>query len=201
MSMNRVLSAIVLVASVGAAQAATTVYTTAASFQALVAPGSYTETFTQPAVDSGVLFSYSGGGFSYNVTASPGVVYRSGTIIGNNTPNETFTLTFTSGNVAAVGGNFFITNISDVFQSQGVTLTLGDGTVVNYTPTGVGDYRGFISTAPILSLTMAAPVGGQFYNSLDNLTVGTAVPEPGTYLMMALGLGSMLLVRRARRET
>jgi PEP-CTERM motif len=200
MSMSRVLSATVLVASAGVAQAATTVYTTAASFQALLLPGAYTETFTQPGVDSGPLFSYSGGGFGYDVTASPGDVYRSGSIIGNNTPNETMTLTFTTGNVTAVGGNFFITNISDVFQPVGVTLALNDGTSVTYTPTGVGTFRGFISTVPILSLTMDAPTGGQFYNSLDNLTVGSAVPEPTTYLMMALGLGGMLLMRRARRD-
>ncbi len=200
MSMNRVFSAVVLVASAGAAQATTTVYTTAASFQALVAPGAYTETFTRPAVDSGALFTYSGGGFSYDVTADPGVVYRSGSIIGNNTPNETLTLTFTTGNVTALGGNFFITDIGDAFQSVGVTLTLNDGTVQSYTPTDVSTFRGFISTVPILSLTMSAPQGGQFYNSLDNLTVGSAVPEPSTYLMLALGLGGMLLMRRARRE-
>jgi hypothetical protein len=201
MSCHRVLAAVVLVAATGAAQAATTVYTTAAAFNALLAPGAYTETFTQPAVDSGPLFTYSGGGFSYNVTASPGDVYRSGTLIGTNTPNETLQLTFTTGNVTAVGGNFFITNISDVFQPVSVTLGLNDGTTVSYTPTGVGTFRGFISTVPILSLVMTAPTGGQFYNSLDNLTVASAVPEPGTYLMLAMGLGGMLLVRRARRES
>jgi hypothetical protein len=39
------------------------------------------------------------------------------------------------------------------------------------------------------------------YNSLDNLTIATAVPEPGTYLMMALGLAAIGVARvRASRQ-
>jgi len=47
---------------------------------------------------------------------------------------------------------------------------------------------------------MAAP-GASRYNSLDNLTIATAVPEPGTYLMMALGLAAIGVARvRASRQ-
>jgi hypothetical protein len=180
-----------------AASAQTTVYTTNAAFLAMVAPGSYLETFTQVAVDSGPSFTYSGGGFSYTVTADNGAstVYRSGTIIGNNLPDLSLTLTFTTGNVTAVGGEFFTTNISDIFQAAAVTLTLNNGTVVNYTPTSqTNSFRGFTTPVPILSLTMSAP-GPSLYNSIDNLRVGAVVPEPGTYAMMGLGL---LAARRLR---
>jgi hypothetical protein len=57
-----------------------------------------------------------------------------------------------------------------------------------------------VSTVPIVSLVMAAP-GASRYNSLDNLTIATAVPEPGTYLMMALGLAAIGVARvRASRQ-
>jgi hypothetical protein len=186
-----------------AASAATTVYTSPAAFGLMLAPGAYLETFTQDEVDIGALFSYSGNGFSYDVTADGGAstVYRSGTIIGNNLPNLSLTFTFTSGNVTAVGGQFFIANISDVFQPVSVTLTLNDGTTVSYLPPGVaGAFRGFTSTVPIASLTMSAPpLTGQFYNSVDNLVVGSMIPEPGTTAMMALGLLGLLGVARRRR--
>lgn len=184
-----------------AASASTTVYNSPASFNAVLAPGSYLETFTQGGIDSGALFSYGGGGYGYDVTADAGAstVYRSGSLIGNNLPNLSLTVTFTSGNVTAVGGQFFITNISDAFQAQSVSLNLNDGTSVTYLPTGVADsFRGFVSTVPILSLTMGAPGPGQVYNSLDNLVVGSAVPEPGSYALMALGLAGLMALRRQR---
>jgi hypothetical protein len=184
----------------GAAQAATTVYTNSASFLAQTQPGGLFLNFTQPGIDSGPSFTYSGGGFSVTIT-SPSTVYRSGSIIGNNLPNETLTLTFAGTLPTALGGEFFVTNISDVLQAAPVTLTLSDGTVTTYTPSSLANaYRGFVSTVPITSLVMSAP-GATLYNSLDNLTVATAVPEPGTYLMMVLGLAVLASARvRAARQ-
>jgi hypothetical protein len=195
-------------ASFQTASAQTTTHTTLASFLANTTGSLYLETFTQGGVDSGASFSYSSLGFGYTVTASPGLVYRSGSIIGNNSPNETLTFTFTTGNITAIGGDFFITNISDVFQPQPVTLNLSNGTSVTYTPTNLaGSFRGFTTTgAAITSLTMAAPTGGQFYNSVDNLRVGraapaTVVPEPSEIALLATGMVGLLGVarRRARR--
>jgi hypothetical protein len=184
----------------GGAQASTTIYTTSASFLAQTLPGGLFLDFTQPSVDSGESFTYSGGGFSVTFTADS-TVYRSGTILGNNLPNESLTLTFSGTLPTAVGGNFFITNISDVLQVAPVTLTLADGTTTTYTPSNLSSsYRGFVSTVPIVSLVMAAPQGGQFYNSLDNLTVASAVPEPGTYLLMALGLAAVAARAHAQRK-
>lgn len=203
---QRLFMVAALVAATGGAQAVTTVYTTEASFLAQVAAGSYTEGFTG-AGGSAASYSYSGGGFGYTITATaalggPSTVYHSGSFVGNNIAAESLTVTFTAGSPTALGGNFYITNISDVFQTAAVTLGLSDGTSITYTPASTAEYRGFISTVPITSITMAAPLASQF-NTLDNLTVGlaTVVPEPATYLMMALGLSGLLMLRRSQQRT
>lgn len=188
------------VAACTTAYSATAVYTTSASFLATVASGSFLETFTQPEVDTGSLFSYSANGFAYSITANGGMsdVYRSGAFVGNSLPAESLTVAFTSGNVTAVGGNFFITDITDAFQANSVTLTLNDGTVVTHLPPDeAGGFRGFTSDMPIISLTMIAPPA-LVYNSLDNLVVGSMIPEQGTYAMMGMGLLGLLAVRRLR---
>ena len=185
------------------ASAVTTIYTTSASFLAQVAPGSYTNTFTG-AVDAALSYSYSGGSFAYTVTAPPAGfgddVYLSGTFIGNLYANASLTVTFTSGNVRAIGGNFYITNSSDAFVAAPITINLSDGTTTTFSPGTAADYRGFVSTVSITSLVMLAP-GASRYNTIDNLTVGTPVPEPGSYALMALGLAAVLAARRKRSAT
>lgn len=185
-----------LAALSASASAQTTVYTTSASFLANVAPGAYTETFN--GLPSAPPASFSGGGFAYTVSA-PGDLYGSGEFLGTNLPDEALTVTFTSGNVTAVGGNFYASNISDAFQPVAITLTLSDSTTVTFTPTSVADsYRGFASSLTITSLTIGSP-GVSLYAGMDNLTVGvSAVPEPASALLMALGVAALLVGRRRR---
>lgn len=193
---QRLFLALGLTALSAASSAATTVYTSSAPFLASVAPGYYTETFDGlPAVAP---TSFAAGAFSYTVSASGGL-YGSGVFLGTNLPNQALTITFTGGNVTAVGGNFYATNISDVFQPTTLTLTLSDSTTVTFAPTSVSDsYRGFTSTVTITSMTMSAP-GVSLYGGMDNLTVGvTAVPEPASVLLMALGAAALLVARQRR---
>lgn len=193
---QRFALALGLAALSASSSALTTVYTSPAGFLAQLAPGAYTENFDGlPATPPD---TFTGGGFSYTASAPSGL-YGSGEFLGTNQIDEALTLSFTSGNVTSVGGNFYATNISDVFQPVAITLTLSDGTTVTFTPTSVADsYRGFASTVLITSLTISAP-GASLYGGLDNLTVGvSAVPEPASALLMALGVAGLLIARRRR---
>ena len=195
---HRLLTAAVLTYLSASAFAATTTHTTSSSFMAQVASGSYTENFNGWANDppAGSL-AFSSGGFAYSAFA-PSNLYLTAGVLGTSQINEALTLTFTSGNVTAVGANFFAVNISDALQNVSVTVTLNDGTVASLTPTSMADsYRGFISSTPITSLTISAP-GQSLYASLDNLTVGTAmpVPEPANWALMGLGLAGVVAARR-----
>lgn len=191
---QRFVSAVALTVLSASSFAATTVYTSSASFLANVAAGAYTETFTGLSVTPPSVFT--NGTFSFSVSAPSGL-YGSGDFLGTNQVNEALTVNFTSGNVTAVGGNFYATNISDAFQAVSMTVTLNDGTSSTFTPTSAADsYRGFTSTAFITSLVISAP-GGSLYSGVDNLTVGVAaVPEPASWLMMGLGVAGLLVARR-----
>lgn len=194
----RLFSAAALTVLSASAFATSTVYTSSAVFLAEVAPGAYFQNFdnlSDPDVGA-VLFS--GNGFSYSAFA-PSDIYLSGGFLGTSQINEALTLTFTSGNVTAIGGNFFVTDLSDNFLSVAVHLTLSDGTTVDFTPTSLTDsYRGFISNVTITSLTMSGP-GASRYAGLDNLTIGAAVPEPGTWALMGLGLAGLAAAARRRK--
>jgi hypothetical protein len=194
---HRFLLAAVL-ALLSATSYATVVYTTSASFLAHVAPGSYTNTFTGLPDPPPGPAAFSGNGFAYSASA-PGDIYLSGGFLGTSLPNVPLTINFTSGNIFAIGANFYATNLSDVFQAVLMSITLSDGTNVTFTPTSLSDsYRGFVSTIAITSLVLLGP-GTSLYAGLDNLTVGRAalaVPEPATWLLVGLGLVGLLVARR-----
>ena len=187
----------VLVGFVAQAQA-DTLYTDMPTFFATLKGQSYTETFSSGTASSTAPVSFSLNGFSFTVTGAGGTFYDDG-VIGADEVNASVTISFTSGNVLAVGGNFFETDVADAFVSATVTLTLNDGTTTTYTPTSESTYRGFTSTTPITSLTFTAPADTN-YATLDNLTVGTTVPEPSTWALLGLGImgaGAVVLQRRA----
>lgn len=193
---HRILLAAGLAAASASSLAATSVYTSSASFMANVAPGAYTNGFdnlTDPPAGPYVL---TGNGFSYSVSA-PSSIYLGGNALSTSLPNQPLTFTFTSGNVTALGGNFYPTNFSDEFVSVSVQVALNDGTTVNFTPATIGDsYRGFVSNVAVTSLTVSGP-GTSLYASVDNFTVGVSVvPEPGSWALMAIGVAGLLAVRR-----
>ena len=199
---HRIFSVITLAVLAAPSLAASTTYTTSSAFLPHVASGYYTETFSafgdpgpQPPLGA---VGFSGGSFAYTV-AAPSDLYGSGEFLGTSQIDEALTITFTSGNVYAVGANFYATNFSNVFQAVSLTLTLSDGTTTTFTPTSASDsYRGFVSDLAITSLVVSAP-GQSLYAGIDNLTVGgavTSVPEPSTWALFGLGVTGLLVTRR-----
>lgn len=197
----RLLTAFAVVAVSVSAQAATTVYTSSATFLAALAPGAYTETFTGLANPSGAdPMVFTGSGFSYTAASLPTGLYLEGGALSANQVDQSVTISF-GPNIHAIGADFFAVNISDEFQPASVTVSLGDGTVETFTSTSAADsFRGFVSTAAITSLTFTAPVQQSLYASIDNLTVGNAigvpVPEPASVVLFGLGLAGLAAARR-----
>lgn len=184
---------------------ATTVYTDSGLFMAaLTGRTTYTEEFSTAVVNT----DYSASGFTYSViSAVPGSTdpaISDGSVVQGVLFESTLTISFTSGNVTAVGGNFYQTDLAG-FVAQPVKITLSNGTVDEFTPGAPSDYRGYVAApgALITSLSFTGipgdedGVGGAFA-TVDNLTVaGAPVPEPaGTALAAIAGL--TLLGRRRR---
>lgn len=194
--MKKVIVLAALTALVGAAQAQ--IFNNAAAFQTAINndPGQFNNSF------GAATATWSGGSptMAYTVSAPGSSLYTDGDFLGVFNATANLVITFNSGNVRAVGGNFFHTNSVDAFiAGRAVTLTYSDGTVDTFAPTSITDFRGYVSNTILTSLTItaggaAAPAA---FASMDNVITSTqAVPEPGSIL--ALGLGAVALMRRRK---
>lgn len=189
-----------MAAAVTAAPAMAAVYTDSASFLADVQPGFYFNNFTGvPQGDQGSL-NFSGNGFAYTISAvGPGSnrLFNGPGIISTDFATDAIQITFTSGNVTAVGGNMWATDVNFNAITANMVVSLSDGTTVNFTASNANAFRGFTSTQTITSLTIdALDTGTNAWSTLDNLYVGAAVPAPNA--MALLGLGGLAAARRRR---
>ncbi len=191
------------------ASAATTVYTSQASFLAALDPGSYDETFDE-FIQGNTLASplnFSLGGFGYSAAVADGSpFYTEGvpgdTYLSTNTDARAIVFTLATGNLNAIGGDFFLTDTLGAFSQGMVSLILNDSTTATLTNPTSTSFLGFISSVPIGSLTFTSPAAPG-YATVNNLVVGQAVPEPTTCLLLAGGalpLASSLRRRSCRRR-
>jgi hypothetical protein len=197
--------------ALGALMAITTIaahaqktYTSASDFLA-DAKLSYSDDFTSVADGAFATYTAPGGsGLGFDVSAPNGLWSVGGGNISTSMAGESLTVNFTSG-VNMVGGSFWAADMDGVATPGTVTLTFSDGGT--YTSTSSAFFGYSNANAWLTSMTLALDAeyvdGSSFstyqYGSLDGLTVGQAVPEPGTYAAFAL-LGTTLGAAVIRRR-
>ncbi len=198
---------------VAASAQAGTLYTDLPSFLAQVQPGYYLETFD--GIGTGDLLvttlGFSSGGYSYSASAPSGLWglpvpggLPTDVVLSTKTAYDALLFTFTSGNVSAVGGYFFPTDFNGNLIPGDIVLTLSDGTVHTLTNGIPLFFLGF-TTDPgvwITSLSVDAvdtpdPLVSR-WPTVNDLYVGTAIPEPTTGALLAGGV--LLLAALARRR-
>ena len=210
-SLLKPLALAALLATAGASQAAITVFTSLAAFNAATLVRG-TDTFAGFSITGATPspVTRNAGPFTYTANASPaGSFFGGGTtanpFLSTNTATDFMTFSGFSAGVAGLGGNFFGSNVSGLFAAGGVTLTATDAsgtttqTIASATESG---FLGFVSNTGLLSarLTSVQPSTGFLWPSADNLVLATVVPEPGTYAMMLAGLGVLGFMARRRRS-
>jgi hypothetical protein len=206
------MAAMLLVA--GAASGSTVVYTDKTSFTAALDAGYYLEEFddcnTWGAIASPMSRGPDANGWQYDVSASHGNLWGLDTdgedgCVSTGWLDAVMTITPTgTQQVNAIGGYFFATNWAGNLVAGAIHVELSDGTEEDYTSSASAyDFRGFISSVPITSLSVSVPGNPHSetedgaYPTLDHVYVGT--PEPATVAFLALG-GIGMLARRIRRK-
>jgi hypothetical protein len=99
--------------------------------------------------------------------------------------------------VTAVGGSIFATDYYGTAQPGVFTFVLADNTLVTRT-LDRNSFEGFISSLPINSLTIY-PQSNASFVTINDLYVGTKLPEPSGLAVMLVAVAG-LLSRRRRLE-
>lgn len=175
-------------------------FTDSGSFMAALEAGAYTNTFDDSGSGPFASLSYSNGTFSYDITAmgaGGSGLFNDPGLVSTDSALDGILITFTSGNVTGVGANFYASDINFLPLSADMTLSLSDGTIEAFSASSAADFRGFTSNVAITSIFIDADDSfTNAWSTLDNLTVGRAIPTPGSLAM--LGLGGLVATRRRR---
>ncbi len=192
----------------GVPASAATAYTTSTDFFNAIRSDYYLEPFdslsTTGPIDSPLNFS--SGGYSYTASVTSGgftgVNLGSGDVaLSTNMALYAIHFAFSSGNVTAVGGNFWLTDISGGTTTGSTVLTLSDGTTTTLVNADPSTYAGFTTTPGVYITSLTLSVTGapsDAWVTVNNLTVGEAVPEPSTFVLGAGGLLAFAVARRVR---
>lgn len=200
---------LMIVAAAGFASTAfaggTTTYNDLSSFLSNVEPGFYDEGFG--AVQTGAVpsLNFSGNGFAYTATSAvggdagsdgSGGLFNDPGLLSLNLATDALLISFTSGNVTAVGGDFFASDIFFLEIPADVTVNLNDGTSVTFNGSGFAGFTSDVAISSILIDASDATLGGPAWPTVDRLIVGTVVPAPG--VLGLIGMGSLVATRRRR---
>lgn len=200
---GRLLAGVAGAAAVASgAHAAITVYDTTSSFASATKASTLgLDTFDDLAGGSFISspLPRTAGTYSYTATASLGGLYGAGGGADSwlSTEEAASTITFSGfhDDISAIGGLFFDSDVSGAFASGAIRVSVADSlgatSVLTLDSASLSSFRGFTTNGHITSLTVAAlqPEMGVIWPTVNNLTLGEAVPEPATWAMMILGLG------------
>lgn len=139
---------------------------------------------------SGFYPSLSGGSgaTAWQATALGGIYVGGGGQLSTNNADAALTLSFASGDVYAVGGNFFLTDINFGFLPGLVQIDLADGSTYITNIQNANTFSGFVSLGSAITQITVSPFGVQpnAYATLTDLCIG-AVPAPGAMALLAFG--------------
>ncbi len=149
----------------------------------------------------------SSNGFSYTIKSSSWLYHSSSSLyycdgavaVYNDTDN--LIVEFTGNSVTAFGGNFWLTDIDVNNQTDNVTveISFADGSSYSYLieSATVDTFIGFTSSASISSFSVTYN-SRDYYPTMDNLYVGSAVPVPAAVWLMGSGLLALAGIRRKK---
>lgn len=149
--------------------------------------------------------NYDNAEFAYEISATGeanSTLFNDAGLISTDSARDGILISFLSGNINAIGANFWSTDVFFDPTGSDITITLSDDSIHSFRSSGPSDFIGFTSDIAIESIFIDAPErdpdNGPFHWAvLDNLTVGTAVPTPGSLALLAI---SALTVQRRRRD-
>lgn len=188
------------------ATAAPITFNDQASFlQAISNPGTDTFNDLPLAFVSGPL-NRTAGSHTYRATVTNGF-YQAGSVsdvwLSTNTATNPIVFNNFSANVQGFGGFFFGSDFSGNFLAghsiliSALTSTGNLNLTLNNTTTGT--FFGFVTDGSINSVTVQAVQNGTVWPTVNNLTLGQTVPEPGTFVTLGLGLAATLFGVRRRK--
>jgi hypothetical protein len=188
-----ILAAGVALVLAATAHADVIIFTDEAEFLAQTRPGFYRETFVSlPDGINASPLNFSNNGFDYEANSLSLFVVRSHPPVKWVSPGfaqDSIDIHFTSGNVTALGGHFFNTQINGDVGPGLFLLNLSDGTSVTLNDPTPTTFRGFISSSPITSILITPDP--RTFATITDFIVGAAVPEPSS---LALALTGTALV-------
>jgi hypothetical protein len=186
---------------------ATTIYTSQATFLAHTQPGSYLETFDSlpqfTPLNSPLSFSKNGFSYTASAPSADNQFFNTGTVgdvwLSTFDHSTNIVFDFTSNNVTAVGGNFFLTDIPGNVVPGMITVTLDNGTTFSVSDPSAASFVGFTTSSPIHSLTFIPPASGanEIFGTVNNFITGRSVPDSGsTLLLSGIAVTSIGFLRR-----
>ena len=190
----------------GAAQASIVTYTSQSSYLAAIsAPG--VETFNNlPLAPVNSPLTRAAGAYGYTATAASGF-YPAGTVgdvwLSTDTAHDPINFNAFTGGVFGFGGFFFDSDINGNFLAGDITISATDaGGTTSQTIFGAttSSFLGFVSDTGITSASVTSvQAANPAWPTINNLTLGAAVPEPGIWAMMLLGMGLVGASLRRRK--